>query len=207
MEKRAYRKKLRSEGLIYLGFEEHRIQVVNLSLTGLLAEFKAAASVNGVKDIFQSIQVSPVVDIYLPDLRMAGEAEVVRAESTEQGLQIAIEFRNISYDVENLLYNRRAYRKNMTAPGQISVGETVYAFNTENVSVDGIMAHIQGRITVETGSAVHFSFKHLDLQGEAEVVWTEIGEQSTLLGLKYLYLERDSIPGVPRFLRDTGTSA
>jgi len=206
MEKRAYRKRLSSDGLIYLGFEEHQIRVINISITGLLAEFKANTSVNGVKDIFQSIQVSPIVDIYLPNIRVAGEAEVVRAESTEQGIQIALEFRNLTYDVDNLLYNRRAYRKNMTAPGQIIIDETVYAFNTENVSVDGIMAHIQGQIAVQTGKTVHFSFKHLELQGEAEVIWIDKGENSTLLGLKYLHLERDSIPGVPHFVRDSKIS-
>ena len=76
-EKRAYRKRLSSEGLIYLGYEEHQIRVINISLTGFLAEFNADASLSGVKDIFQSIQVSPIVDIYLPDIRVAGEAEVV----------------------------------------------------------------------------------------------------------------------------------
>lgn len=206
MEKRAYRKNLSCEGLIYLGFEEHQIRLINLSITGLLAEFKTDASVNGVKDIFESLQVSPLVDIYLPDIRVAGEAEVVRAESTEQGIQIALEFRNLSYDVDNLLYNRRAYRKNMTAPGQIIINDVVHAFNTENVSVDGIMAHIQGRIEINTGAVVHFSFKHLELQGEAEVIWVDEGPHSTLLGLKYLRLERDAIPGVPHFVRDNTIS-
>ncbi|WAR44662.1 PilZ domain-containing protein [Methylomonas rapida] len=206
MEKRAYRKNLSCDGLIYLGFEEHQIRLINLSLTGLLAELKPNANLNGVKDIFQSLQVSPIVDIYLPDIRVAGEAEVVRAESAEHGIQIALEFRNLSYDVDNLLYNRRAYRKNMTAPGQIIINDVVHAFNTENVSVDGIMAHIQGRVSVELGAVVHFSFKHLELQGEAEVMWLEEGPHSTLLGLKYIHLERDDIPGVPRFVRDEKTS-
>ena len=206
MEKRAYRKRLSCDGLIYLGFEEHQIRVINLSITGLLAEFKAKDSDHSVKDIFQSIQVSPIVDIYLPGIRIAGEAEVARVESTEEGLQIALEFRNLSYDVDNLLYSRRAYRKNMNTPGQIIIDETVYEFNAENVSVDGVLAHIQGNIKVEAGEIVHFSFKHLELQGEAEVVWIEKGGHSTLLGLKYLHLQHDSIPGVPHFIRDEKAS-
>ena len=201
-EKRAYRKNLGCDGLIYLGFEEHLIHVVNLSLTGLLAELKRDASVNGIKDIFQSLQASPLVDIYLPKMRLSGEAEVVRVEQIGQVLQLAIEFRNLSYDADNLLYTRRAYRKNMTAPGQVIINDTVHSFNTQNVSVDGIMAHIEEPLEVKTGAIVHFTFKHLELQGEAEVVWVEHGGSSTLMGLKYMHLERDSIPGVPRFVRD-----
>jgi len=201
MEKRAYRKNLNSEGFIFLGLEQHKIRLINLSLTGLLAAFLPDANLNGVMHIFQGLQVSPLVDIYLPDIRMAGEAEVVRVESTEQGIQIALEFRNMSYDIDHLLYSRRAYRKNMTAPGQIIIHDSVYAFNTENVSVDGIMAHIHEHIDLQTGIAVHFSFKHLELQGEAEVVWVEQSPSSTLLGLKYLRLERDDLRGVPHFVK------
>ena len=171
-------------------------------MTGLLAELDSGAAINDIKSVFNSIQISPLVDIYLPTLRVAGEAEVVRAETTEHCLQIALEFRNLSYDIDHMLYSRRAYRKNMTAPGQIIIDETVYAFNTENVSVDGIMAHIHGKVDVQINKIVHFSFKHLELQGEGQVVWVEYNSGSTLLGLKYLHLERDSIPGVPHFVRN-----
>ncbi len=199
---RAYRKSLSCEGLIYLGFEEHEIRVINLSLTGLLAEFDQNASVNDIKTIFNSIQASPRVDIYLPELRVAGEAEVVRAESTDEHLQIALEFRHLSYDIDHLLYRRRAYRKNMTAPGQLIINEFVYAFNTENVSVDGIMVRIDAELDVEPGTTIRFGFEELELQGEAQIIWTEKNPDSTLLGLKYLHLERDSIPGIPHFVKN-----
>ena len=198
---RAYRKPLGCKGLIYLGLEEHRFKIINLSLTGLLVEFDEDAPLNDVRSIFESLRISPLVDIYLPEMRVAGEGEVVRAEPTEKGIQIAVEFRNLSYDVEHLLYTRRAYRKNMTAPGQIIVNEVAHAFNTENVSVDGIMAHILEKIEIETGQIVHFSFSHLELQGEGEVMWVEQNSDSTLLGLKYIRLERDIIPGIPHFVR------
>ncbi|MDD2759733.1 MAG: PilZ domain-containing protein [Methylomonas sp.] len=196
---RSYRKMLGCEGLIYIGYQEHPIRVVNLSLSGLLAELNDASPVH-VKSIFKSIQISPLVDIYLPKLRVAGEAEVVRAEEAERCLQIAVEFRNLTYDIDDLLYRRRAYRKNMTAHGQIIITDEVYAFDTENVSVDGLMASLSLKVEVQPGSIVHFSFKHLELQGEGQVIWVEQGPASTLLGLKYLHLERDSIPGVPHFI-------
>lgn len=204
---RAYRKPLSYEGFIYLGSEEHPFKVINLSLTGLLVEFDENAAINDVKAVFESLRISPVVDIYLPDMRVAGEAEVVRADATEQGIQIAVEFRNLSYDVDHLLYTRRAYRKNMTEPGHIIIDNNEHVFNTENVSVDGIMAHVLGKVEIATGSILHFCFRQLELQGDGEVVWVEQGPHSTLLGLKYIRLERDSIPGVPHFVRHDKDSA
>lgn len=207
-EARAYRKNLSTDAIIYLGFEELPIHVVNLSLTGLLAEFSEELSAQlSIRDIFQRIQVSPIVDIYLPDMQVAGEAKVARVELVDSRLQIGVEFHNLTYDTNDLLYKRRAYRKNLKALGQLLLGDSVYAFNTENVSVDGLMARVNDLIDPETGSIVHFSFRHLELQGEAEVVWVDHDELSTFIGLKYLLLEREHLPPVPRFSKPDQVSA
>ncbi|ATG88491.1 PilZ domain-containing protein [Methylomonas koyamae] len=198
-ENRAYRKSLASHGLLYLGLAEHEIVVVNLSITGLLALLKVNPSLADIKDIFRALQVSPLIDFYLPDMNLAGEAEVVRAESVDAGFQIAVEFRNLSYDVDNLLYSRRAYRKNISAAGHIVFNDTDYAFNTENVSIDGIMIRMLGRIAVEEGTVASFDFHQLGVEGEAKVVWIEYDEISTLMGLQYLHLRRGEIVGVPKF--------
>lgn len=190
LENRAYRKSLTGTGLIYLGAVEHEIHLLNISLTGLLAELKFDAFVHDVKDMFQVLRVSPVVDIYLPDLRMAGEVEVVRAEPAEEGIQIGMEFRHLSYDINNLLYNRRAYRKDMAALGRIVINGSEFMFSTENVSVGGLMIRILGRLDAEIGTIIRFDYQQLELQGEAEVIWIDRDYHSTLMGLKYLHLER-----------------
>lgn len=206
-ENRAYRKNLSSHGLIYLGFEELPIKVINLSLSGFLAELSDKQPENRIKDIFNSLQVSPRVDIYLPDMRVAGEAEVARVEAVDGGLLIGIEFRNLSHDIDNLLYNRRAYRKNLSALGEVVIADNDYVFTTQNVSVDGLMVRVARVLDVEIGSRVAFSFKELQVEGEAEVIWVDVDEHTTLLGLRYVHLERDLFPGVPRFVRDQVLSA
>lgn len=198
-ENRAYRKNLSSSGLIYLGFEEHAIKISNLSLTGFLAELIDQHPEERLKDIFKNLQVSPLVDFYLPALRLAGEADVVRVDLENNGLLIGVEFRDLSYDVDSLLYNRRAYRKKMAVPGEIIISEIAFDFSSENVSVDGLMARIPGHIRVEPGIRIFFAFKQLELQGEAEVVWVEQNMQSTLLGIKYIHLERGDFSGAPTF--------
>ncbi|MDD2738524.1 MAG: PilZ domain-containing protein [Methylomonas lenta] len=199
-ENRAYRKNLSSYGLIYLGFSEYSIKVINLSLTGFLAQLSDNHPASRIKDIFRSLQVSPRVDIYLPDLRIAGEAEAVRVEENELGLQIGIEFRNLSYDVGNLMYERRAYRRSITELGQLMLDGLEFEFTTENVSVNGLMVRIAGEFKVDTGDVLPFTFKQLDIQGEAEVLWVEKEQHATFLGLSYVHLERDFITTVPQAL-------
>lgn len=199
-EERPYRKNLTSNGLIYLAGEELEISVRNLSLTGLLAELEDNASINDINDVFQTIKSSPLIDIYLPEMRLAGEAEIVRADLIDGQIYLALEFRSVSYDVDNVLYKRRVYRKNLTAPGQIIFNKKKYDFNTLNVSVDGLMIYINDDVEVKEGMVTIFDFKRLKLRGEIKIVWVEHNEDnSTLIGLQYLHMEKDDISGIPRF--------
>ncbi|WP_031433111.1 PilZ domain-containing protein [Methylomarinum vadi] len=201
-EERSYRKNLAIKGFVYMGGQELEVKVRNVSITGLLAELKTEGVMNDVKDVFQAIKLSPVIDIYLPELRVAGEAEMVRSEKVDGHLLFALEFRNIYYDVDNLVYSRRAYRKNMAAPGHVWINGESHTFTTENVSVDGLMIRLEGKLDLEPGAVLRYEFKRLELSGEAKVIWREQGEETTLLGLEYLYLEKDSIKGVPRFIHE-----
>ena len=155
--------------------------------------------IHNIHDLFKTINLSPVVDIYLPEMRLAGEAEIVRADLIDDRIFMAMDFKNVAHDVNNLLYQRQAYRKNMTAPGLIIFNGHHYHFNTVNVSVDGLMIRLEHRVDVDEGTVAAFDFKRLDLLGEVKVVWVEHEEETTLMGLEYNYLEKTFVKGVPRF--------
>ncbi|TRW98517.1 PilZ domain-containing protein [Candidatus Methylobacter oryzae] len=202
MIKRPYRKKLMSRGLIYMGGQEREIVVKDLSLTGVLAKLKADQLNSDTKNIFNVLTESTVIDLYLPEIRLAGEAEVVRVDVFSDHMLIALEFRNISYDVDNLLYKRKAYRKNMVAPGRILLNGEYRDFNTVNVSVDGLMINLAESIEVTVGEITIFEFDQLEVDGEIKVMWTErTADGCTLIGLQYMHMEKKEIKGIPRFVR------
>lgn len=183
-----------------MGEEELEITIKDLSLTGILAELKSEQVSNDVKDIFNMLAVSTMVDMYLPDMRLAGEADVVRVDIFDGHILIALNFRNVSYDVNNQLYKRKAYRKNMTAPGKILLDGDYHEFNAINVSVDGLMIKIAESVAVEAGETTVFEFERLGLKGEIKVVWVENAEDGGLLiGLKYVHMENTAVKGIPRF--------
>ncbi len=202
-QKRPYRTSLSSHGLIYLAGQELEITVRNLSITGLFAELDSNKLIKGVDDFFHAIELSATIDIYLPEMRVAGEADVVRAESINGHVYFALEFRNLSYDVNNLLYKRKAYRKPIAASGEIIFNNETYIFLTQNVSVDGLMIKLKEKIDIETGTVTTFDFQHIDLKGDIEVVWAEHeADGSTLMGLKYVSMMKEHIEGIPRFISD-----
>jgi len=197
---RPYRKKLMSKGLIYMGGEEQEITIKDLSLSGVLAELKSSGK--DAKAIFNILKESTLIDLYLPEMRLAGEVEVVRVDMHEDHLALALEFRNVSYDVDNQLYKRKVYRKNMVAPGKILLHGEYRDFTTVNVSVDGLMIRLEEFIDVKPGEVTIFEFERLGLDGEIKVIWIEHpADTGTLMGLQYVHMEKTEIKGIPRFAR------
>ena len=198
--RRYYRKNLNSHGFIYLAGEEFEISVKNLSITGLLVELEDRSIIRDVSDLFRAIKLSPLVDIYLHKMRIAGEAEIVRADMVDENLLLALEFVHVFYDIPNIFYKRKAYRKSLSAPGQIFLNDRKYIFKTINVSVEGIMIFLDETIQVAPGTVTTFEFKRLDLLGEIQVVWVEPDPKGgTIMGLQYIRMEKEKITGIPRF--------
>lgn len=191
-----------SHGLIYMGGEEREITIKNLSLTGVLAELKSDQASSDVKEIFNMLSASATIDLYLPEMRLAGEAEVVRVDMFDDHILLALEFKSVVYDVDSQLYKRKVYRKSMTTPGKILLDGKYRDFNTVNVSVDGLMISIAESIAVEAGEITEFEFEQMEFEGEIKVMWAEcIADGRTLLGLEYMHMEKTAIKGIPRFAR------
>ena len=201
--KRSYRKKLTTTGLIYLQGEEREVLVKNMSVTGMLVYLSAASDV--ISTLADSIVVASIIDFYLPKLRLAGTAEIVRVTKEDTQIVLALKFRDITYNIDGLLYKRKVYRKNMSIPGRILLNNEYYNFQTVNVSVEGLMIRFAETVVIAEGMTTSFEFRDVSLKGEVVVVWIDFdSEGKTLAGLKYIHLNVDAIKGIPRFATENG---
>ncbi|MGR8980671.1 MAG: PilZ domain-containing protein [Gammaproteobacteria bacterium] len=197
---RPYRKMLKQRGLIYFGGEEREIHVKNLSLSGVLAELKSGAKNNPIKDIFDNLKQSTAVDLFLPEMGLNGECEVIRVDMIKDKILLALEFKHISYDTDNFVYSRKAYRKKLKGRGKILLNGIYYDFDTVNVSVDGLMVQLNDVVKVKDGTVTVFELEQLELNGEIKVIWIEhLENDKTLIGLQFLTMENTVIKGIPRF--------
>lgn len=198
--KRYYRKNLTSRGLIYIGDEEVGMSVRNLSITGLLGKLSDHSKTRSIEDLFDAVKLSTKIDFYLPEMRLMGEAELVRADLIDGQIYLALEFCHVSHDVDNILYKRKTYRKEMVSPGLIVFGGKKHTFTTRNVSVTGLMARFDEKIEVEEGTVTVFDFKRLNLRGEIKVIWVAPDEDGgTYMGLEYVHMEKTDVKGIPSF--------
>ncbi len=179
--------------------KELDINIINISITGALVELCEDYGLKGVPDLFEAIKKSPVLDFYIPDMKLAGDANVARAEEVDGRFQLALEFNNLSSNAEYALYKRHVYRKNLIAPGQIVLNGKICRFESVDVSVDGLMIRLSEKVDVKPGTETTFEFKRLDLNGEIKVIWVDHIDEETLMGLQYINIERGAPKGIPRF--------
>ena len=197
---RPRRTNLVSEGFIYMGEEEHKITVKNLSISGVLAQLNTDREDIDIKYVFNQLLVSTVIDLYLPEMRLVGDVEVVRGDMEEGHILLALEFKNIAFDIDKDLNKRKVYRKNMPDSGNILLIGQYYNFTSVNVSVDGLMICLPEAIAVEVGTITRFEFKRLELEGEIKMIWGDlISEGRTLIGLQYVHLDKNALKKIPRF--------
>ena len=197
---RPRRTNLVSEGFIYMGEEEHKITVKNLSINGVLAQLNTEREDIDIKYVFNQLLVSTIIDLYLPEMRLVGDVEVVRGDMEEGHILLALEFKNIAFDIDKDLNKRKVYRKNMPDSGKILLNGQYYNFTSVNVSVDGLMICLPEAIAVEVGTISRFEFKRLELEGEIKMIWGDlISEGRTLIGLQYVHLDKNALKKIPRF--------
>jgi hypothetical protein len=195
---RPYRRNLTSNGSIYMGGEERAVTIKNMSITGALAELNSKQGYENIRDIYNVLSASTMIDVRLPEMRLVGGAEVVRVDMDDERTFIAMEFKHIGHDVDNLLYKRKFYRANLAAPGRIFLNDEYWEFTTVNVSADGLMIHLAETIDVEEGLITVFEFEQLELEGQTKVMWiNHITDVGTMIGLQYMYIVNTAIDGIP----------
>lgn len=199
-EQRSYRKSLNSKVLVYLGEQELEMSIKNLSLTGLLAMIAESSAIHTKEDVFACIKESALVDLYIPELRVGGEAEIARSELTGGYIELGLHFRQLNYEVDNLVYARHAYRKQIGVPGQLEFHGVKHFFNTENVSVTGMKVRMAGKVGAKPGYLTQYEMDAMQLSGDAKVVWLKHDNYTTLMGMEYQYMQQDAMHGIPRFI-------
>lgn len=200
VSKRSYRKKLITDGLIYINGEEQEVLINNISMTGMLVQL--GYTIDTESTLNDSL-VSTVIDFYLPQLRLAGTAEIVRVNKGDVQVLIALKFKEITYNIDSLLYKRKVYRKTMSVTGQILLNNEYHDFYAINVSLEGLMIRLADTVVIVEGMITALKSKDLNLKGDVKVVWTNFDvDGKTLLGLKYIHVNTSNLKGIPRFSDD-----
>jgi hypothetical protein len=188
MSKRCERISFDTVGYILVGNEELSISVVNISLTGFLANIEPTVLMPTVRELFQGISEHKFIEFNLVELNIPGICTTVWSKTVEGRFLTGFEFYDSKYDSSVMKSKRRFYRSGRTLTGVIEHKGLNYNFTTANTSHLGMMALVNGSAEFNKNDKVQFEITGKKMFGIAKVVWFKYDVQgvNALAGLEFV---------------------
>jgi len=188
MSKRCERISFDTVGYILVGNEELSISVVNISLTGFLANIEPTVLMPTVRELFQGISEHKFIEFNLVELNISGICTTVWSKTVEGRFLTGFEFYDSKYDSSVMKSKRRFYRSGRTLTGVIEHNGLNYNFTTANTSHLGMMALVNGSAEFNKNDKVQFEITGKKMFGIAKVVWFKYDVQgvNALAGLEFV---------------------
>ncbi len=189
-DRKEYRKSFTSNGSIYLGGEKLSFRGFDISVRGMQIELSPGTLVQNVSDVAQIIESNSSAEIYVDELRLTGEVELIWVREEKGKTLIGLEFRDVMHNAEKMWRKRRFYRKKLLKTGTLILQDQEIDFECLDFSVDGMRLRITGHENqaIQTGASAKVISEKLDLEALAKIVWVERNEANEVivLGLRYL---------------------
>ena len=188
MSKRCERISFDTVGYILIGSEELSVSVVNISLTGFLANIEPTVLMPTVRELFQGISEHKFIEFNLVELNISGICTTVWSKTVEGRFLTGFEFYDSKYDSSVMKSKRRFYRSGRTLTGVIEHKGLNYNFTTTNTSPLGMMALVNGSVEFNKNDKVQFEITGKNMFGIAKVVWFKYDVQcvNALAGLEFV---------------------
>jgi hypothetical protein len=189
-DRKEYRKSFTSNGSIYLGGEKLHFKGYDISVRGMQIELTQGTLVQNVSDVAQIIESNSTAEIYVDELRLTGEVELIWVRDDEDKILIGLEFRDVMHNAEKLWRKRRYYRKNLVKTGVLIIKDREMDFECKNFSVEGLCLRVTSHedTKILAGDNAKVISEQLSLDALAKIAWVNRNEDDELitLGLRYL---------------------
>lgn len=190
--RKEYRKIFTSSGQLYLAGELLNFIGYDISVSGIQVEILPGTFLSDAADFETLLKENATAEIFVKDLMLTGEVDVVWVNSSQDGIMLGLEFRDVMYNAEKLWHKRRYYRKYKKAIGSIIHNDSGHkmSFESINVSTDGIMIYLTepAIFDLSVGLIVKILSIELGIQAIAKVAWMDSLEKTTM-GLRYLQVD------------------
>jgi len=163
----------------------------DISVNGILVEIIPGTLLTEINDFEALIKEDNLAEIYVKDLMLTGETEIVWVKQDKEKILLGIEFRDVMSNATKLWRKRRCYRSKRKFSGYLIVDDERIDFDGNNVSTEGLglkLDHINSAL--KPGCVVKLVFNEQDVKGVGKIVWVNnIDEESCELGLRYLIID------------------
>ena len=189
--RKEYRKNFNSAGQLFIAGELLNFISYDVSVKGILVEILPGSLLTEINDFEALLIEDNLAEIYVKDLKLTGETEIVWVKQEKEKILLGLEFRDVMSNATKMWRKRRYYRSNREFSGYLMIDEKRIDFEGNNVSTDGMGLKLdQINSALKPGCVVKLMINGLDVKGIGKVVWmSAVGEDACILGLRYLTVE------------------
>jgi hypothetical protein len=189
--RKEYRKNFNSSGQLFIAGELLDFISYDVSVKGILVEIQPGSLLAEINDFEALLKEDNLAEIYVKDLMLTGETEIVWVKQDKEKILLGLEFRDEMSNATKMWRKRRYYRSNREFSGYLMIDEKRIDFEGNNVSTDGMGLKLdQINSALKPGCVVKLMVNGLDVKGIGKIVWVStVGEDTCILGLRYLTVE------------------
>lgn len=199
--KRDYRTNLSMRAVVFLDNKEITCTISDISISGAKLEIKPLPYFDNAMSLSELIDIGSNIDFSVQEMHFDGKVKVIRKEILKERLYLSITLDDIFYGQANLPYKREVYRTHHRMSGLIIMNGHSYEAISQNVSVNGMTLVAFQHITITNGDELTLNFHNLGINGKAKIIWHEIEDEKTLLGVEYVQL-MEPVEGIASFLKN-----
>ncbi|GAB4278104.1 MAG: hypothetical protein Kow0065_24470 [Methylomicrobium sp.] len=191
-ERKEYRKNFTSSGKLHFAGETLDFIGHDVSVNGILVEVKPGKLLTTFKDFESCVNENSSAEIFVQDLMLTGEVEIIWVRQKEGKILMGMAFRHVIYNADRLWLKRQYYRKKQSFEGFLEFDDQRIEFEGKDISMDGLMVYVQHpHENLRANTIVSLYSEPLQLKATAKICWVqhESEDGGALLGLRYLTSE------------------
>ena len=188
-EKKEYRKNYSSSGQLHMAGETLEFISHDVSVKGISIEVVPGRLLSEYADFEAYIKENTLAEIFVKDLMLTGEVEVIWLRQEQDKILMGLEFHDVIYNADRLWLKRQFYRKERSFTGFLLLRDRSVEFEGKNVSVDGLMIYLNELDeSLSQNSVVRLYSESLNIKAMAKICWIKEATEPKgfYLGLRYL---------------------
>ncbi|MCQ8182376.1 PilZ domain-containing protein [Methylomonas sp. SURF-1] len=184
-ERKEYRKNFNAEGRLYVGGETLQINCYDVSLNGAMLEVMPGDLLTTIRDFEVMLEQSRRAEIFVAELQLAGEVDIVWVKRDRNRIMMGLEFRDVVHNAQKLWRKRRGYRKAEHFKAELFVDKERFTVDGVDRSVEGMCLKLAGSApAIKLNAPVKVQCPELGLSALGKIVWFDSNEISTRIGLQ-----------------------
>lgn len=190
-ERKEYRKNFNAPGQLCIGGETLHFNCYDVSVNGAMIEVDPGNLLTTVQDFEHLIAEDDRAEIFVDELKLAGEVRLVWVRQERNRIMMGLEFQSVVHHANKLWLKRRGYRKTEPFSAELFIDGKWLHVEGINRSVKGLCVRLAGRQDqIKLDLPIKLQIKEFDLAAVGKVVWIELSGESTLIGLQVLSISR-----------------